>query len=569
MKKITYEKKLTLLAAGVTAVFVLLSIWAVGVYFETNDDRCITEILAGIIAPEEDAHAVYINYLLALPLTVLYRFASSVPWYGACLILFQAFCYFCMLESAYSRCGSKGEILGVTFMWGAVYGSNLYLLGQIQFTSTAALLAIAGYVCLLLEKRGKRGILKFALLELAALLLRDQSMLMIQPVGMAAWAGWSLSRGGMAQREKCCRVLLPVVVILEVIAIGAAGRFVGYYSSDWKEYEAYNKSRTELFDYYGLPAYEDCKTILDRYGVTEAEYKAFQWYDNLGGEVNYRCARELAEYARTHQKDERDWKEVLTALVDHVFHGNFRGSNTLMLAACLILAFWILLGRRWHLLWPSAGIMAAEFMVWYFLLWRGRTPERVTLPLFICATSLVLALLLRDYCESQEKMQMPKRIILLALCAVFAAKGISSGRAQYRYVKAENESQKIYMAGMREIQDYCREHPDRKYVIEANSLSYYRGSAFETAIYQPRNSIVAGCWYSNSPSMRGKLKEYFAERQDGIRVILYEDGNSGNHAIIEYLTEKTGNLPVMEEEVTVSNGAVYAVYHFATVQSGI
>ena len=56
--------------------------------------------------------------------------------------------------------------------------------GLIQYTSTAALLAMAGYACLIMHSDERKGIIIFGIFEMLAFLLRSDSMLMIQPFGI-------------------------------------------------------------------------------------------------------------------------------------------------------------------------------------------------------------------------------------------------------------------------------------------------------------------------------------------------------------------------------------------------
>lgn len=80
-------KKWQLTGKFIVAVCVVLG-WLVCVWnkcsicFETNDDRLITEILAGVVTVRPDGHAVYVHYFLAKPLSMLYRLLPGIPWYG-------------------------------------------------------------------------------------------------------------------------------------------------------------------------------------------------------------------------------------------------------------------------------------------------------------------------------------------------------------------------------------------------------------------------------------------------------------------------------------------------------
>ncbi len=64
----------------IMAPFIVLAMVAViwlktGIYFETNDDKCITEILCGQMTGAPQARTVYVSYLLTLP-------EKAVPDYG-------------------------------------------------------------------------------------------------------------------------------------------------------------------------------------------------------------------------------------------------------------------------------------------------------------------------------------------------------------------------------------------------------------------------------------------------------------------------------------------------------
>lgn len=142
---------LCFLALGIISLFFIFVYKTTGIYFETNDDRAIAEILSGALSAKPDAHVSHLNYFLTLPLAGLYTLTKQVPWYGLCLILFQGLAYFLVLISLYFKCRHKRDVLLSTAIFTAILFSNVILLGTIQFTSTAILMATAGWICLLLE----------------------------------------------------------------------------------------------------------------------------------------------------------------------------------------------------------------------------------------------------------------------------------------------------------------------------------------------------------------------------------------------------------------------------------
>lgn len=548
------------IAAGV--VMLLAVALKAGIYFQTNDDRIISEVLSGAAGSSPDAHVVYVNYLLALPLSLLYRITGTVPWYGLFLFFCQAAAYACFLDCLLEYSKSKWEAAVSVVLTAVYFLFNFSLTGQIQYTSTAAFLAAAGYFCLLLHEgqdQGKKRLIVFAALELIAFLLRDQAMLMIQPFGAAVLAGLALARRDRSWKQSLLTVAKPLALVAAIIVTGWLGTLLGYHGEGWKAYESYNASQTIMFDYDGKPEYEEVQEILDKYGVTHTEYEAYENYVILDWDITPECAQELADYAREH-RSLISFSDMAGKYFQYMWQENFWKINRAIVLLWVMFCVFLLAVRAYSLLLPAGALLAAKTIVWGYLFYRGRLPLRITLPLFACELAMLLGLLILVYRRRAEKGW--QKILMLCICAVLFYFGFQSGREQYRYVKEQNQGQQIFMKGMYEIEDFCRAHPQNRYLVDAYAMNSYKGSVFETKIYKRRNSVVTGSWYSNSPVMRRWLREYFADCQDGIRLILFADGREKEAPAMIYLEEKTGVEPVEEERFTVSHGGTYVVYYF-------
>lgn len=119
------------------------------------------------------------------------------------------------------------------------------------------------------------------------------------------------------------------------------------------------------------------------------------------------------------------------------------------------------------------------------------------------------------------------------------------------------------MQGFWEINTYCKEHPENKYLLDAVSMSYYTGDVLETKFTGERNNIVSGTWFSESPVMKHALQKYFADENDGLQWLTYDFVYAEEHPALKYLQEKTGVDGVLTEELTVSHGGRYLIYSFA------
>ena len=160
-----------LISVCMAAVWIFLINRFAGIVFETNDDRMITEIFSGAMTGAPEAHAYYVDYILGFILSSLYSITADVPWYGGMLALFQLLCWFFIADAFLSRCENKRDVLFSLLCCGVLYGAGFYIVSSIQFTSTAAMLAITGYVCLLLYPQGKGRYILLLMFELLAYLL--------------------------------------------------------------------------------------------------------------------------------------------------------------------------------------------------------------------------------------------------------------------------------------------------------------------------------------------------------------------------------------------------------------
>lgn len=537
------------------------ALWkTLGICFETNDDKFIAEILSGAITGEPEEHAVYLNYFLSGFLALLYRITTSIPWYGIMLVLFHLMVYVTLMQRVWQWAETVWEHIVLAGIVCCYSLANLYVTAAIQYTSTSAMLAMMGYVCLLLRKNQKSGLGFFVLFELLAFLLRSRAALMILPLGSAVCAGFYLAEKGSGIKTKWKRICGFVIAAGIVLGIGVVGQQLGYGGTEWKEYDRFNAARTEMFDYYGKPDYDEVKQILDKYGVTRTEYVAFCNYVILDDSINADCAEELAAYAKSRQEGS---VEIKTLLAEAWGMGDPAGALKLkqcVWAAWLAAILWIFVSGSYYLIVPLAGLVLGKTIVWGYLIYRGRLPYRVTLPLLSCEILLLAVLLVRDYAQGGK----PKRQKLLALLSgtAFAVLCLSAGKAQYHEVKETSSWQQGYMEGLIEIQEYCREHADKRYLLDSWSFCYYYGSAFETRIYWSGNSVYTGCWYSNSPAMKRRLEEYLGDFQEDIYLIVSEAEDSEEYCAVQYLAEKTGYEPEPSDRITVSWGGSYLVWKF-------
>lgn len=203
-----------------------------------------------------------------------------------------------------------------------------------------------------------------------------------------------------------------------------------------------------------------------------------------------------------------------------------------------------------------------------YLLYKGRFPLRVSVPLLLGEVLLLLALLLYgvgDGWKSRfEKVGVGSRIgrcLVVSLSCCFLFTCFSSGRRQYSYIRGVNDAQRVMMEDAKEVEAYCSASPEKKYILDMWTVQYHTGSALETQIYQGRNNVVSGSWYSNSPCVRRYHAQYFSGAEE-IYFIAYDDGRGEEHPGLRWLTEETGVSPRLCDSFTTTLGVVRLVWRY-------
>ncbi len=572
MKDRKYRIPLTLCAA---AVWIFLINHFAGIYFETNDDRLLSEIFSGSMTGSPEAHSYYVDYILGFVLALLYRVTDAVPWYGGMLVLFQFLCWFFTANAFFAACRNRRERFTAAVCCIVLYAAGFHVIASIQFTSTAALLAITGYLCFLLYPHGRARYVLFFLLEFFAFLLRSDAMLMIQPMGVLTISGlYAVEQRlyrlqGVSVREwmkKCGPLLRAAALLLLILLIGTCSRLVSYSSPGWKEYEKVNDAVTTITDYAAIPDYDQVRSILDKYNVTRRQYEAFSVYTMIEENLSGDCLLEVAEVA-----DERKAMPTVGQLCRRLLEGYTVGENSgelhlLLAAAWAVLLVFVVFRRHFSLLLSMAGLFAGRTAMWLFLLYGGRTPPRVMVPLYMGEITLLLCLFFLAVRENGE-VPVPHRgkfgifrrylpvLPLLALLP-FGAKVLND---QYAEISAAHTAEALYFEGMQDVISYCGAHPEERFFIDASSLIYYRGSAFETGIYGRRNGVITGCWYSGAPVLYRYMKDYFADC-DTIYVVASADMEMQSGKVLSYLEERLGTAAYLHDTFTASHGGEYRVY---------
>lgn len=81
------SRRSLVISVGAALLCIIGTVCVINPVFYINDDAALHSILSGSVSGVPDAHAIYINYLICIPVVLLYQSIPQVPWFLICLEL--------------------------------------------------------------------------------------------------------------------------------------------------------------------------------------------------------------------------------------------------------------------------------------------------------------------------------------------------------------------------------------------------------------------------------------------------------------------------------------------------
>lgn len=530
-----------------------LAIWC-GPVFYLNDDVTMRSILSGSYTGTPDGHAVYMKYPLAGILSILYGVVGEIPW----LELFFAGCILWALVEMVSVAKYKraGLFLGFLFL------APFYL--YMHYTVIAAILVgTAAYLICAGKKR-----IKPVLFWLLAWTVRSQvAYLGIPFLGVALL--WKLLATAAESREEeplCLQKAKSKTRLkaerkdwLKAGCVAAAGfllcvginRFF-YAGEDWQTYLQYNDARTTLYDYTNFLSTDYYGENFEQYGMSEEEFTILNSYNTmLDGSIDEVKVAQVAKAVANGMTAHRDEAAWLKECVKQYYYQMRYGEGIygiLWLAVFLVLAVLLVLGRDWISLLLLGCLGGGRSLIWVFLIWKGRFPERILLSLYMIELPLLvgMALNLSSLCKSNlkqirqmmvQKAGSRERVLtfvgkVCAACVLLSMAGLLGIQVKADAVRAAEK--RTIQQEWSTLKEYCGKNQEMLYLVDVFSAVEYSDIPYDK---DAGNMMLAGGWMSASPLAQERFAAYGAS--DGAEV-LYENEQ------VAFLAEKERDIAWLE-----------------------
>lgn len=402
-----------LVSCAAAAVAMLAAGLIVPMFFGTNDDPYIIQILSGGggVAAEPLPMVPFINYGLCWIFSSLYSALPTVPWWIV-FHLVAIFVAFSLMGRALLVTGEeRGWVVRPAAVWALLlvvdFGVGAYFVGRLQFTNTSALLiaaAIVGACCRPSgEGHGSKAVTVLSsVMGTVGFALRAQSgYLGLFFWGLAVAAMAMRGSGGLRNRLASVRHALLPLLCSGAAALALMVVDVAAYSSPSLTAENAFGSAMSGYTDYPHPSFDEAP----------ARYEEVGWDEELSELVN-----------QWFMMDERVNTETLTALNEQ---NTAPIDNLLLDPVGTVISrlydvskpipmtyFALLLGTAVVALAlsPSRGertvaglICGAVVVLLGYLLLRGRLLERAAYAVTIPATSALLTVVLRNVRTPQRE----------------------------------------------------------------------------------------------------------------------------------------------------------------------
>ncbi len=525
------------------AIFVAVSLVCRPVFY-LNDDVMMRSILSGSYLGIPDGHAVYMKYPLTGILSMLYRLAAGVPW----MELLFAGCLIGPVVSIVTLPSKQDKGVFVKVLCGILF--VLPFFWYMHYTMIAAVLAGTAAFLLSTGKKEMQAVVYWLL----AWMIRSQIAYLVLPFLLVAVL-WNES-GKMWQEIKADFLSWVKVggIALAALFICAGINYLAYSSDDWQSYLTYNEARTELFDYTDFHSTDHYGKAYEEYGMTEDEFYVLNSYNTiLDNSVDVETLTKVVAQVQRRMIQNTDGAARIKDCVKQYYYELRYSKNLYVLLWLLLyglLAVMLIFGWNWKGLVILGCLGVGRSLIWIYLIYRGRFPERVSVSLYI-----IELLLLAGMFSS-----VPMTGGIKGLLAVVVA-GVLFIQVKDAYVKVTEQGQ--IQKEWNVLKDYCENQENNLYLIDVFSAVEYGELQYGR---DGSNLMLAGGWMSASPSALKRLADRNAE--DGaealyqdVETLFLADKTRNMEGLQSYLIRRFGDCKLESvDEISCGEDKIFTVY---------
>ena len=539
----SYKNCITVLLTIAVNIIILSLVF--DFYYDLNDDVMMKDIMAGVYTGIPDGHNMQTLYILGAFISLWYRLFKGVPWYGLFLFLCQFGSSYLVgvriLRFCETRLAKAGCLIVLTvFMWGTVLGHLL----AIQYTVTCAILGGTA-IFLFMTAEKEPGVKEFVIqnipsifLVILAYQLRTEMLLLVFPLIALAGLYCLAEEEKVFQKENFLKYGIVIGIILTGMLISSLIDFAAYRSEEWKEFRAFFRYRTEVYDFhYDILTSGEYSEKLSSIGLSDVQQTLLANYNfGLDEEIDAEILKKVALFGAGQTAEAASAGKFLEKgryYIYRILHMEDAPYNLLVLAAYLcIAAFGIYYAvsdkrqqKRWFFVWELGLLVLVRTFLWMYILMRGRDPERITHSLYLAELAVLFGLLVRKYLQGVQsslfgtpgkgrkvwKTGIGTAAIFCGIISLYSLSGSMKAAMADKSIREEANQ------GCIAIAQYCRAYPENFYFEDVYSTVKFSQIIFQNVDNSMANYDIMGGWMCKSPLYREKLEQFgIASAEDGL-----------------------------------------------------
>ncbi len=579
-------------------------------YYDLNDDVLIKDILSGIYTGTPDAHNNQMLYPISVILSGLYKINYNVPWFGffelVCMIGSFVLIGYRILEAfdlrrlnlGNKKIGSENsvtnqsdslkrimvyKILYITLQTILFAGLFIWEFVNIQYTVVAGMLTVAAAVWLYTgdpvrrpvvasvaydkhsEPELKTGPIQMGaficrnipaiLLVILAFNIRSELVLLLSPLlAAAALAKWSEEEYRKDAFVLCGYLGVFLTICLLLIAALITDR-AAYSSPEWRQYRRFFDARTDLYDFTGIPDYEENIGFYEEENISKDQYELLVNYNYYQDEsIDANMLRRIADGVRSGRAAGRStygktikeaaWEYVHNSLdisidpvgdiyaddsavmsTDHLFAdetNQHKPFNLIVIVLYIVLIINAMIERDKTCIIKMPVFLIFRTIPWIYIYLQGRVLSRITHPLYILEITVIVVMIITGRLRHDKEIfdvrhRISRFIIAIGVVSILAI-CLTVIPGKLRYIRASEAERTAENASKNRLYEYTASQADTYFYIDTYSTVDWTEKIFEKEIIPKKNTQLLGGWMGNSPLDTYKRslfgKEEYIDREE-------------------------------------------------------
>ena len=558
----------SLITAAVLTCATLVYFLCIKKYYPINSDEILLKrTIEGATNGGESPFApvpymVYINSLLGLILLLFYLIIPTAPWYFMMLAVVTAFAYTAILYKTLVLCRDsyKKAIAGFVLFVLLILICNYFV--KIIYTEVAGLCAGASVfycLCIDFEASKREKIFDATVLSILACF----SILLRQEIGYITFAfvlAILLYRVFVTKVDikKIYKTAIPVFCCL---LIPFVVQTVVKNTSGYKAHTEYNQTRTEFFDYYGMPDWETDKEFYESIGIDYEQYVLIEGCTYIFDDViSEEQMKSIVEYQKEKIASEGFFGKIKATVgraVSEPRAFTFTRSAYIILLFSIAIVVLTIIRKEYARLILIGIISLLSLAMFLYLCYIGRVPDRGVRPLFFIELLTILYFALTenyDFIKFKRAWLRYATVCgLIALTLPGAAINLLEDRGDY---KLSEKNAQEYTA----VREYILNNSDRNYII-ATGYVMSEPVTFNTNSLKRMNYIGRSTWELHSPHAHNLYRDWGISGEMTVKKIcdkdiafVIEKESAVKTAFVDFVDKHYPAMQVVETDVITSTG---------------